>query len=69
MRVFEGIEFPEGFNMPFAEFKEVFGSNHVFNKYYPKEREQKLKEAHKIATNGNISGATGKSSEANTSVD
>lgn len=69
MPKFEGIEFAKGYNKPFAEFKEEFGSTHVFKKYLPKEREQKLKEAHKIATSGNISTTAGKSSEANASVD
>lgn len=48
---YRGIEFAKGYNKPFSEFKEEFGSNHIFNKFPPKEREQELKKAHKIATN------------------
>lgn len=48
---YRGIEFAKGYNKPFAEFKVEFGSNHIFNKFPPKEREQELKKAHKIATN------------------
>ena len=69
MNKFEGIEFAKGYNKPFAEFKAEFGSTHVFKKYLPKEREQKLKEAYKIATNGNISTTAGKGEKANSSTD
>lgn len=48
---YRGIEFAKGYNKPFSEFKVEFGSNHIFNKFPPKEREQELKKAHKIATN------------------
>lgn len=48
---YRGIEFAKGYNKPFSEFKVEFGSNHIFNKFPAKEREQELKKAHKIATN------------------
>lgn len=48
---YRGIEFAKGYNKPFSEFKVEFGSNHIFNKFPEKEREQELKKAHKIATN------------------
>ena len=51
MSEYRGIEFAKGYNKPFSEFKVEFGSNHIFNKFQPKEREQELKKAHKIATN------------------
>lgn len=84
MGVFEGIEFAKDYNKSFAEFKEEFGSTHVFKKYLPKVRERKLKDAYKEATeksknevaniekiepDGNISTTAGESSEANASVD
>jgi hypothetical protein len=69
MANFEGIEFAKDYNKSFAEFKEEFSSTHVFKKYYPKEREQKLKEAYKIATNGNTGETAGKSETANSSAD
>lgn len=48
---YRGIEFAKGYNKPFSEFKEEFGSTHIFNAIHPLEREQELKKAHKIATN------------------
>lgn len=51
MSNYKGIEFAKGYNKPFSEFKEEFGSNHIFNKIPTLEREQELKKAHKIATN------------------
>jgi hypothetical protein len=50
MPVYLGIEFAKDYNRSFAEFKEEFGSNHIFNEFPPKQREQELKAAHKIAT-------------------
>lgn len=64
MNTYLGIEFAKGYNKPFAEFKDEFGSNHIFREFLPKEREQKLKEAYKIATNGNVSGTSKSSKEA-----
>ena len=58
MNIYKGITFAKGYNKPFAEFKEEFGSTHIFNNIHPSKREQELKIAHKIATNGNTSGAT-----------
>ena len=51
MSEYRGIEFAKGYNKPFSEFKVEFGSNHIFNKFPEKQREQELKKAHKIATN------------------
>lgn len=51
MNTYLGIEFAEDFKMSFAEFKEVFGSKHLFNDFQPEEREQEIKKAFEIATN------------------
>lgn len=48
---YKGIEFAKGYNKPFSEFKDEFGSTHVFNAIHPIEREQELKKAYQIATN------------------
>ena len=53
MQSYLGIEFAKDYNRSFAEFKEEFGSTHIFNAFPPKEREIELKKAHKIATNQN----------------
>jgi hypothetical protein len=50
MPVYLGIEFAKDYNKSFAEFKEEFGSNHIFNEFPPKQREQELNAAYKIAT-------------------
>ncbi len=62
------IFFPEGYNKSLAEFKEEFGSTHVFKNIHPKDREKELKAAHKIATsgNGNTSGTATESKGDNT---
>lgn len=44
-----GIEFAKGYNRSFAEFKDEFGSMHVFNDFHEKEIEQELKKAYEIA--------------------
>jgi hypothetical protein len=51
---YKGIEFAKGYNRSLAEFKEEFGSNHIFKKFQAKQREQELKKAHKIATNQKV---------------
>lgn len=61
MRSYKGITFAKGYNKSFAEFKEEFASTHVFKEIHPKDREAELKNAYKIATNGNIKGTTPKS--------
>ena len=43
------ITFAEGYNKSFAEFKEEFGSTHVFKNMHPNEREKELKKAYDIA--------------------
>ncbi|TDO68739.1 hypothetical protein EV143_1201 [Flavobacterium chryseum] len=63
MANYKGIEFAEGYNKPFADFKKEFASTHIFKNIPSAEREAELKKAHKIATNGNISGTTGKGKE------
>ncbi|URM37139.1 hypothetical protein [Flavobacterium anhuiense] len=60
---YKGIEFAEGYNKSFADFKKEFASTHVFKDIPSADREAELKKAHKIATNGNISTTTGKSKE------
>lgn len=46
---YKGIEFAEGYNKPFADFKEEFEQTHIFKNIPSAERENALKEAHKIA--------------------
>lgn len=65
MASYKGITFAEGYNKPFADFKEEFGSTHVFNDIHPDKRDQELKKAHKIATDGNSPGTTSKGKEIN----
>lgn len=64
--VYKGIVFAEGYNKPFADFKNEFASTHVFKDIPSGEREAELKKAHKIATNGNISTTTGTGKEVET---
>ena len=68
MASYRGITFAEGYNRPFADFKNEFGSTHVFKRLKPEERERELKKAYTIATNGNKDGnavrTTGKSKKA-----
>ncbi|MBS3993116.1 MAG: hypothetical protein KGZ87_05320 [Bacteroidetes bacterium] len=54
-KTYKGITFAEGYNKSFADFKEEFSSTHVFKNMHPKDREQELKKAYKIATDGNTS--------------
>lgn len=65
MRVYKGITFAEDYNKSFADFKEEFGSTHVFKNIPSDQREAELKKAHKIATYGN-SKTSAKASEQNT---
>lgn len=58
---YKGIEFAKDYNKSFAEFKEEFEQTHIFKNIPSAEREKALKEAHKIAINGNTSGPTSKS--------
>lgn len=60
MTKYKGITFAKGYNRSFADFKDEFGSTHVFKGLYPKDKEQELKKAYKIATDGNIATTTGK---------
>lgn len=53
MASYKGITFAEGYNKPFAEFKEEFASTHVFKNIPADKREAELKKAYKIATHGN----------------
>lgn len=69
MRNYKGISFAEGYNKPFADFKSEFENTHVFKRVPHKEREKALKEAYKIATNGNIKGTSRKSKEPEQSED
>lgn len=66
MPIYLGIEFAGGYSKPFAEFKDEFGSNHIFKRFLPKERAIRLKEAYKIATSpkdGNTSTTTNESEQ------
>lgn len=69
MARYRGIEFAKGYNRSFADFKNEFGSTHVFKRLKPEEREQELKKAYSIATKGNLQNGnavrtTGKSKKA-----
>lgn len=73
MNRYKGITFAEGYNKSFADFKEEFGSTHIFNEMHPEVREKELEKAYEIAiskskekeeivkTNGNTSTTTEKS--------
>lgn len=50
---YKGIEFAKGYNKPFANFKYEFEQTHIFKNIPSAKIEKALKEAHKIATNGN----------------
>lgn len=63
MSTYKGIEFAEGYNKSFAEFKEEFEQTHIFKNIPHLEREKALKEAYKIATNGNTVSTTPKSED------
>ena len=63
---YKSIEFAEGYNRPFADFKQEFENVKVFRDMRPKERLKELKVAHKIATHGNTSSTVRKSKKANT---
>jgi hypothetical protein len=54
MNTYKGIEFAKGYNKSFAEFKEEFGSTHVFNNIHPYQREKELTKAYEIAVSNNI---------------
>lgn len=69
MENYKGISFAEGYNKPFADFKKEFENTHVFKSVPHKEREKALKEAYKIATNGNIKGTSRKSEKPEQSED
>lgn len=61
MNSYKGITFAKDYNKSFAEFKEEFGSTHVFNEIHPKQREQELEKAYEISTNGNTPRTTNES--------
>lgn len=68
MASYQGIEFGKGLKMSFPEFKDAFGSNHIFNNIHPNQREEELQKAYKIATDGNTQGTISKGKE-NTAKD
>lgn len=57
-RTYKGIEFAEGYNKSFDEFKKEIGSTHVFNDVPEEDREKEIKKAYEIATDGNINSAS-----------
>lgn len=65
MRKYKGITFAEGYNKPFADFKEEFASTHVFKNIPENKREAELKKAYKIASDGNTKKPESKSEESN----
>lgn len=81
---YKNIEFAEGLNVPFADFKETFQLVKVFRDMHPAKREQELLKAHKIAcplqyvevkeakevkANGNLTRATSKRKKAKSKKD
>ena len=54
MSTYKGIAFAKCYNKSFAEFKEEFGSTHIFNNIHPSEREKELRKAYEIAVSDNI---------------
>ena len=48
MASYKGIVFAKGFNHPFALFKEMFASNHIFMKIPENKREAELKRVHRM---------------------
>lgn len=68
MNSYKGITFAKGYNKSFADFKEEFGSTHIFNEMHPEEREKELKKAFKIATttDGKLPTTIEKSKESST---
>jgi len=68
MRVYDGMAFPEGLTLSFTEFKDLHESNHIFRNIHPSKRDSELKKAYKIATDGNITGAQGKSEKVDASA-
>ncbi|QQV90642.1 hypothetical protein M1M24_gp21 [Polaribacter phage Freya_1] len=48
-KTYKGIEFAEGYNRPFADFKQTFENVKVFRDMKPKIRAKELKVAHKLA--------------------
>ena len=67
MNSYKGITFAKGYNKSFADFKEEFGSTHIFNEMHPEEREKELKKAFKIAsTDGKLPTTTEKGEESST---
>ncbi len=53
-RNYKGINFREGYNLPFADFKKEFENTHIFKQIPHTKVESELKKAYKIATDGNI---------------
>lgn len=55
MAKYKGIEFAEGYNKSFANFKKEFSSTHVFKDIPEPQKELELEKAYLIAyTHGNI---------------
>ena len=63
------IEFSEGLNMPLADFIEAYSGTFPFC-YIPRsKKEEELKKAYKIATDGNIKPSIKKQPKTNTEKD
>jgi hypothetical protein len=54
MNSYKGITFAKDYNKSFAEFKEDFGSTHVFNNIQPEFRDCELEKAYEIAISKSI---------------
>lgn len=54
MSSYKGITFAKGYNKSFADFKEEFGSTHIFNEMHPEVREKELEKAYEIAISKSV---------------
>ena len=59
-RAYKGLYFSEGLKMTYEDFEEVYKHVHVFKLCLPDEKQKRLKEAYKVATDGNIETSTNK---------
>ena len=66
---YKGIEFREGYDLPFADFKKEFENTHIFKSIPHKDVDAELKKAYKIATNGNIPKSTKSSAKTKPETD
>lgn len=53
MPKYKGIEFPDGYKIPFGQFKKDFSDSHVFLDTPAENLESELEKAYNILTNNN----------------